>query len=750
MYVRNNYSFLTFTEASYYMLPLSSNTPGSQEGVLFFTDIQQQGRLNGSLAQDKWDDFIEFLTSVNEAERISYLSQLQVMNCLNQVKKGMTPLMLALTKDLENVSVNLISNGVIELDLCNEKGESAFHMACSRGHLEVVKKMIEQGVNVTLKNHLGLSAFFLAAWHNQPLVLEYLCQFCRLDINQKEGAQGLTALHVAVLRKHFETVEKLLDLGADPTTLSRMGASPFYIAANTNDVKILKCLKTRQIDINQRTHCDPALYTAAYLGHLEAVKKLLKWKADPTLTSQTGCSPFCAATQGNHVRIMKLLLHTGQVDIDRKEGPQEHTALHIATIAGNLEAIQKLLKWGANPTLYNVDNITPLSLSLLVMFHNNFEHRLQIPMSFLSHQMQQIDLLKGRFSIDRDFLLRILERQIDLCRDIKNGCDPNWLAIVYGSNKLLQSYRTSFKMLFDFFKKKEYQKWEQALLVKTDASVAINLNDLQELNKLQQILSLQQTLLSYSSDEIAFSQDELNAKVESIQRKCAAYTYEQAQKFKTLEGLKQKSDNLDIFCFLSEINVGTGSTVDGIQQDPLLDFDNYLGLTAEELSEKLAVSGLLEGKDFRLVGIDLTLKHLSSLFLSEHCSTTIIKDHVKEKREMLQQIDAQHFASLIRKLEQLQENQLTHVQEETMLNQDKKALATTLFNLNRKLVIKLLKFLLREENQNHLSVLQDEWEKHYGEEPFVLSTLMAGNHSPNWTVRDFYHSIHFASENEKI
>lgn len=787
------------------MFPLGSSISGSQEASLFFNESQQQeNRLNASLAQDKWDDFLDFLLPLSETERVAYLNRPIVRNSLNQVKEGITPLMLALAKDLEEVSVKLIASGAIELGFLDEKGESAFHIACSRGHLEAIKKIVELGIDPKLKNCHGFSGFYLAAQHNQPTVLAYLSQEFEWDVNQKEGCCETTALHSAALAGNLEATKQLLNLGANPMIISKDGGSCFYTAAQMGHVEVMKCLFiTGKININQKeTPLEvTALYIAAYCGRFEAVEKLLEWGADLTLTNIEGMSPFHAAIQMNqtkilgclfntgkintnqriglsqltalrvainqghleivqkllewgadptltdtkglsafyqaaqlgHVEILKCLFNTGKININQREGLFQITPLYIATKHAKVEAVKKLLEWGADPMLCNAfDQTSALSLTLVIIRFkdDSTSPYSQILAHFLDNQLQQISLLKTHLSAE--LLVQVLKRQINYWLHIENRFDYKH----FYENCLNHS-----KLLFDFFKEEKYQAWEQSLLVKTD----MDSNDLKDLQQLRLILSLQQDLLYHVQDKIAFEKRELTEKIETIQRKITGY---QVKRFETLDGLEQKSDDLDIFCFLSEINIGNSLTVDGVQQSPFLDFDNHLGLTAEEISERLADRGLIEGKDFRLVGIDLTLKHLSSLFLSGHCAVNKISDHVKEKCEMLQHIDGQKFASLVQQFEQLR-HQLTNAQAETMLDQDKKTLATNLFNLNRSLVIKLLKFLLREENQNHLFVLQNEWEKHYEEEPFALSTLMAGNHSPNWTVRDFYHLMHLDSKNER-
>jgi len=102
------------------------------------------------------------------------------------------------------------------------------------------------------------------------------------------------------------------------------------------------------------------LHMASAEGHLEAVKLLLKKKADITSKDKEGYQALHAAASYNHGHVIQELLQRGvQVDAKVNDG---RTALHLASGMGHSKAAQLLLnkkadiaskdKWGFQPLHY--------------------------------------------------------------------------------------------------------------------------------------------------------------------------------------------------------------------------------------------------------------------------------------------------------------------------------------------------------------------------------------------------------------
>lgn len=95
------------------------------------------------------------------------------------------------------------------IDAPDKDGWTPLMYAADEGHLEMVKLLLQRGVNVN-----GLSGF------------------------------NETALMCAADRGHFEIAEMLLDAGADPTVFNDAEEDVFYLAADNGHTLICEMLET--------------------------------------------------------------------------------------------------------------------------------------------------------------------------------------------------------------------------------------------------------------------------------------------------------------------------------------------------------------------------------------------------------------------------------------------------------------------------------------------------------------------------
>jgi uncharacterized protein len=109
------------------------------------------------------------------------------------------------------------------------------------------------------------------------------------------SGDGFTALHLAIFGGQEEAARLLLELGADPNTLSRNEAvrvPPLGTAAFVRSVPMARLLLDSGADVNGRGEGGfTALHSAAQNGDEELVRLLLERGADPTLATEDGKLP---------------------------------------------------------------------------------------------------------------------------------------------------------------------------------------------------------------------------------------------------------------------------------------------------------------------------------------------------------------------------------------------------------------------------------------------------------------------------
>ena len=223
----------------------------------------------------------------------------------------------------EDLIIGLISKELTRDDL-NKKdqgGNTPLHFAAAYGRLEIVKFLLENKADSSLKNNEGKTALQIAdsnkIYSNSPGV--YINIVNALSPISKMNEKGNTALHFDASDGKIEKVKDLLTKGADP---------------DMHDIE-----------------GNVALHFAVASNQFEAVELLLKYKASPNEANIEKTTPLHVATVRGNFEVVKLLLaHGADNSLMNIEG---HTPLHLAAADGNAKIVEFLLKEKADPSLKN-------------------------------------------------------------------------------------------------------------------------------------------------------------------------------------------------------------------------------------------------------------------------------------------------------------------------------------------------------------------------------------------------------------
>jgi hypothetical protein len=137
-----------------------------------------------------------------------------------------------------------------------------------------------------------------------------------------------------------------------------------HTAAWNGPVECVRLLLERGAEINQADgYGDTALHLAALRGHEEIVSALLSSGADPSRKGFRGKTGLMRASLGGHVAMVWLLLRSmGAFGVDERtdHGP---TALWYACAYGYADVVRALLLAGADHTIADNDDTTPLQIA---------------------------------------------------------------------------------------------------------------------------------------------------------------------------------------------------------------------------------------------------------------------------------------------------------------------------------------------------------------------------------------------------
>ena len=169
-----------------------------------------------------------------------------------------------------------------------------------------------------------------------------------------------TALFYTSQNGHAETVELLLNRGANPNLKDERGVSPLRLAAEYGHLEVVNILLAAGADPNIKTkdYGNLALHAACSNGHIDIISILLEQGDHLNLKNRIGMTPLIMAARHGHDDLVKMLIEQGAIiDIKEKSGL---TALHFACVHGNGEMLPALLAAGADPNLKTSEGLTPL------------------------------------------------------------------------------------------------------------------------------------------------------------------------------------------------------------------------------------------------------------------------------------------------------------------------------------------------------------------------------------------------------
>ena len=340
-----------------------------------------------------------FADAVEKSDRASIRTLLKQRIDVNAPQAdGMTALHWAAYRDdLETAKFLASANA----NVTNRYGVTPLSLACQNGNTAMVELLLERGgdPNTTLRG--GETVLMTAARTGKAgPVKVLLAKGAKVDTKERRGQ---TALMWAAADGHADVIELLLKAGADlRAALPDSGFTPLFFAARDGRADVVRVLLKAGADVNEAM--DPrrptgkgpkkgtsALILAVENGHFELAVELVKAGADPN-DQRSGFTPLHVMTwvrkpqrgeddgdpaplgSGNlgSVQFIRKLVEQGaDVNARLKTGKGGAglyskvgaTPFLMAAATADVACMKLLIDLGANPSLGNADNCTPLMVA---------------------------------------------------------------------------------------------------------------------------------------------------------------------------------------------------------------------------------------------------------------------------------------------------------------------------------------------------------------------------------------------------
>uniref|UniRef100_A0A3B4EV10 Ankyrin-3-like n=1 Tax=Pundamilia nyererei TaxID=303518 RepID=A0A3B4EV10_9CICH len=249
-------------------------------------------------------------------------------------------------------ALDYLKNGV-DINICNQNGLNALHLASKEGHVEVVAELIKQGANVDAATKKGNTALHIASLAGQTEVVKELVTHSA-NVNA-QSQNGFTPLYMAAQENHLDVVQFLLDNGSSQSIATEDGFTPLAVALQQGHDQVVSLLLENDTKGKVRL---PALHIAARKDDTKAAALLLQNDHNADVESKSGFTPLHIAAHYGNINVATLLLNRGAA-VDFK-ARNDITPLHVASKRGNSNMVRLLLERGAKIDARTKDGLTPL------------------------------------------------------------------------------------------------------------------------------------------------------------------------------------------------------------------------------------------------------------------------------------------------------------------------------------------------------------------------------------------------------
>lgn len=264
---------------------------------------------------------------------------------------------------------------MLDVNQMNRRDTSGLYLAARRGHMGVVRKLLDLGVDPNAPGYQYGTALQAASFGGHQAIVKLLLDRCASTALTDKG-EFSSALQAALANGNNPVAKVLLDAGFHLYTQKQFDDALETATFRGNVEMVEQLLRGGTGTFALSFRPDP-LQVALFRGKTRQAKQLLKDCSD--INEDTGWSfgnALAAAIASRKLELVKLVIHAGaQLDLRGRFG----FPLHAAVISGQLDIVRYLLKNGADPNIKDTSLGDPLQaaastgnldIMLILLVHN--------------------------------------------------------------------------------------------------------------------------------------------------------------------------------------------------------------------------------------------------------------------------------------------------------------------------------------------------------------------------------------------
>ncbi|XP_055641428.1 uncharacterized protein LOC129778512 isoform X2 [Toxorhynchites rutilus septentrionalis] len=250
---------------------------------------------------------------------------------------------------------------IVELMLSYVDYTDLYSVAARFRRVNVIKYMIatDDGleININRKDISGQTALHISSGKGFREIVRLLLNHFG-DPNTQDFA-GNTALHLAVEFGDTKTVSMLLTHRASVIIQNQLNQTPLDLALRYGSLRMSKIL-LKHIQHTQTVQIPETLHSVEILYQLQTANIQYKVETIPGNKYCDFLTPLHYAKDEGRIRILLQCF-----DVNVQSPKFCDTPLHVACLTNHTGAARILLKQGADPSLMNSDNLSPLHLAVI-------------------------------------------------------------------------------------------------------------------------------------------------------------------------------------------------------------------------------------------------------------------------------------------------------------------------------------------------------------------------------------------------